>query len=266
MVADEITALASKSYVCRRHNPHQIKLSAKGCNKSVMLESNPVQAFSDVLHTRQSMQTMNRGIRLHGTTVKTYLQQKTAISFCYFKRHVLEDGVYTIPLNIVLNPVPIHFICLQTDCESLSSNYPLMFALSDGVQFITIRQAFVYAIVCFHHSPNISLLTKILNTQKDSHLNQIKTAVLPNDKWEVCKDDILIDIVEQRFQQNVLVMQANLCTDSNMSVANACPYDTYLGIGISPRELRWRPEYNANGRNMLGKIYDHMRECIKGAK
>ena len=46
----------------------------------------------------------NRGFRLDNQVMKTYSQVKTAINYSYWKRIVLEDGIHTVPLDVVLCP------------------------------------------------------------------------------------------------------------------------------------------------------------------
>ena len=43
---------------------------------------------------------------------------------------------------------------------------------------------------------------------------------------------------------------------------DTCEYDTYTGVGVNPKELRWRDNVNVMGRNALGELYVKMRKSI----
>ena len=42
----------------------------------------------------------NKGFRVVDNSMITYVQQKKGLSYYYYKRQVLEDGVTTVPLII----------------------------------------------------------------------------------------------------------------------------------------------------------------------
>ncbi|KAG2988366.1 hypothetical protein PC121_g10478 [Phytophthora cactorum] len=102
---DAMVSLSSKNYICYLPDEsYKVKVSAKGvqqsrgCNEDVL---NPL-GFESVVRDRITLRGTNRGFRLSKETksVITYSQTKTALSYFYDKRQVLEDGISTLPLDI----------------------------------------------------------------------------------------------------------------------------------------------------------------------
>jgi hypothetical protein len=54
----------------------------------------------DVLLSKKSGSSTNRGFRSMDNQVFTYFQERSGFSYFYPKRKVLEDGVSTAPLEI----------------------------------------------------------------------------------------------------------------------------------------------------------------------
>ena len=44
------------------------------------------------------------GFRMRGNMMCTYTQEKDAFSYLYCKRKLLDDGIETEPLDVILNP------------------------------------------------------------------------------------------------------------------------------------------------------------------
>ena len=78
---------------------------------------------------------------------------------------------------------------------------------------------------------------QIMATQNDIRLVQIQKQIVTNELWDVKASDILEDIITRRFEQHVTILQLLINIENEMPFANACPYDRYLGIGISSKEL-----------------------------
>ena len=54
--------------------------------------------FLTVLTNRRNGGGINRGFRVHDSSVMTYIQERAALTYFYGKRKVLEDGLSTAPL------------------------------------------------------------------------------------------------------------------------------------------------------------------------
>ena len=87
--------LSSKTYTC--WNEHLVKTSSKGVQKSNCLTP---QNYMDVLETQKNHYGVNRGFIARGGAVHSYESARKALSYNYFKREVLEDGVNTKPLDL----------------------------------------------------------------------------------------------------------------------------------------------------------------------
>ena len=70
----------------------------KGVNKGQF--ENPMSLYEHVLNTREDFRACNSGIRAKDLSMVTYKQYKNALTYFYPKRKVLEDGRWTVPLDI----------------------------------------------------------------------------------------------------------------------------------------------------------------------
>ena len=95
-----MVALNSKTYYCR-DSQGQDKFSSKGLQKKADADSLTYETYRRVLSTGLSGDGVNHGIRvgLNGQ-VYTYQQERTALSYVYLKRHVVDDGVHTELLHL----------------------------------------------------------------------------------------------------------------------------------------------------------------------
>jgi hypothetical protein len=99
---DEVVALCSKTYSVKCHKTQDVKFSSKGCNKSALTDVHNM--MTNVLVNKTDMLVENRGFRMHNNQVCSYIQEKKGLCYFYCKRKVLNDGISTEPLNIVLCP------------------------------------------------------------------------------------------------------------------------------------------------------------------
>ena len=95
---DEMVCLNSKTYILQSKHTSN-KISTKGVSKTQ--NSYTVSNFKSVLETHLSQTGINRGIKTdkHKHLV-TYTQSRTALTYMYIKRKVLDDGVNTEPLDL----------------------------------------------------------------------------------------------------------------------------------------------------------------------
>ena len=93
---DGFVGLNSKTYCFWGTESH--KASCKGISKR--LNDPQKEVYLNVLQMRQSQSGENQGFWVVDNKVLTYTQHRTAFSYFYSKRQVLEDGVSTVPLDI----------------------------------------------------------------------------------------------------------------------------------------------------------------------
>ena len=92
---DGFVGLCSKTYYCFGATD---KYSTKGLSK----RHNDIDkdTFLAVLTNRRSGGGINRGFRVRGSSVMTYIQERAALTYFYGKRKVLADGLSTAPLEV----------------------------------------------------------------------------------------------------------------------------------------------------------------------
>ena len=87
--------LCSKTYYCFGATD---KYSTKGLSK----RHNDIDkdTFLAVLTNRRSGGGVNRGFRVHNSSMMTYVQERAALTYFYPKRKVLADGLSTAPVDL----------------------------------------------------------------------------------------------------------------------------------------------------------------------
>ena len=120
-----------------------LKISFKGVNKSVVLKDNPLEIFNSVLQDKKSSGGVNVGFRMFDGKMSTYTQTRSAFPYLYFKREVLADGVTTKTLDIVKEPKPLSYFCIQEKAEALCCHYISAFEFECFI-LDNIYQAWVY--------------------------------------------------------------------------------------------------------------------------
>ena len=113
---ERMIGLSSKTYVVQKVGG-QTKISCKGINKRNLTE--PFKIYENVLKNQKSIASTNMGFRLRQNKIFTYQQTKFGLSYFYCKREVLQDGIRTAPLNIVLTPIKRNH---TTDTNSFSAS------------------------------------------------------------------------------------------------------------------------------------------------
>jgi hypothetical protein len=86
--------LCSKTYYCWGNDSD--KYAAKGVNKHRNVVNK--NTFLDVLRSQQSHRVENSGFRMVNGRMMTYTQAKSGMTYNYWKRVVLPDGIATEPL------------------------------------------------------------------------------------------------------------------------------------------------------------------------
>jgi hypothetical protein len=98
-VGKGVIALCSKTYLCFQESEQDQKLSTKGVSKRLNVLTK--EHFSKALYNQGNVVGLNRGFKRHNDgNIYTYKQTRTALSFFYGKRKVLEDYVTTEPTDM----------------------------------------------------------------------------------------------------------------------------------------------------------------------
>ena len=91
-MAKGMVALNSKTYLCW-NGEGASKYSSKGLTKKTNQLTKT--QFLDFLHTRQSVEGVNKGFMRKDNETFTYDQLKTGLTYFYAKQRVCVDGVST---------------------------------------------------------------------------------------------------------------------------------------------------------------------------
>ncbi len=95
-----MVGLCSKTYVVKGDT--ETKFSSKGISKRFV--ENPLDLYKSVLSTENPRSGLNKGFRVRNNTMYSYTQRRCGFSYFYCKRRVLDDGINTVPLDVVLCP------------------------------------------------------------------------------------------------------------------------------------------------------------------
>ncbi len=121
----------------------------------------------------------------------------------------------------------------------LSNFYPAEFTYN-GISFKNSEAAF-HAQKCKGTEMKFSQLTPSEAKRMGRHVKLRKD-------WEQVKDGIMLDIVREKFRQNLHLKQKLLSTGTQELIEGNTWNDTYWGV------------CNGRGRNQLGKILMKVRE------
>jgi len=91
-----MVALCSKSYYVWGENGD--KLSCKGCQKSTNIMNR--DHYISCLNKNEFQKCTNKGFRVNDKIMKTYVQEKIALTPLYSKGIVLKNGINIAPLDI----------------------------------------------------------------------------------------------------------------------------------------------------------------------
>ena len=93
-----MVALCSKSYYVWSSNENNNKYSCKGCQKN--LNNMKKEKYINCLFDMNFEKCKNRGFKIENKSIRTYEQEKIALTPIYAKGIVLKNGINIAPLNI----------------------------------------------------------------------------------------------------------------------------------------------------------------------
>ena len=240
-------ALCFKTYVL--DSPGGYKLSCKGVNKKSV--SDPVKIMTTVLENQISQSGINKGFRAKDNTMYTYTQKRVGFNYFYCKRRVLDDGIHTTPLNLVLSPWPEYnrHIFQDKPNSPLCNSYRFDLEM-DGLRFISVDHFLVFSLVKFHLG------------EEPSTIVQVETSW-----YEICKHKNNVNIKLSWYSELSKVLEAALrskytkCEDFKNALDNVegdeiifADKDTILGCGMQYNVAVLVPSKKYPGQNMLGSL------------
>lgn len=258
---DIFIGLCSKTYVCRSSDS-SLKLSCKGVNKSTILgQGGVIEMFKATLSDKQSRQGVNSGIRQYKMGMYSYIQKKDAFSYLYVKRCVDESGIYTTPLNIVLNPVPCSLFPIE-EIKEIGIDFRFSFKYGKW-RFTTLYQAMVYFKVlnsdCKENEQS-NFLRKVMRGKR-GEIEQVDRLVPSSIKWMDIMFWQIKDVIRKRLSQ-IPNAVSKLKGTHPLSLVYCNKLDHIWCAGEEWRVIRWLPTCDVPGKNYLGEIYESMRKEI----
>lgn len=172
----------------------------------------------------------------------------------------------TKTLNIIQEPCPVRFFCLQESLTALTMDYECVFPYN-GNEFQTMRQALIYAqrentnIVKQNLIEKHASLIDIMFTKSGYSLHKISKDLPISVKWITNRFKVLKDIAHQRTSYLDLYGLL-LASSQSKEIINADAMDRIFGVGQDYRFMRWLSnKKNEIGRSYLGCIY--MELCVE---
>ena len=188
----------------------------------------------------------------------TYEQQKQAFSYFYCKRVLLEDGISTEPLDLVLSPGHAQDICTFNRYQPLSPWYISEFCYHKYI-FTSVSQCLLHSKVVFHDEPD--LIPSVLLSDTKRELEDIDDKFVTKSKWALSWEQVLTDICKAKASQTAEVKQL-LIDSADQKLIYADEWDDTLGCGLTEKLAKLRPVISHPGNNIMGSVWEEVREKI----
>ena len=253
-----------------------VKISSKGLNKAAIeKKGDPYKMFTSVLETGVSQGATNVGFKIHRDKIYTYNCYRNALPFFYIKRKCFTPcSIFTTTYrDLVLNPVPKHYFCLYSDAFGLTLDDQRELQV-DQVTVSTLRQAHCYLkLKASLDTPEQAsktgrkkssqkmkqqtpqqMLTAILNTTDARQLDRLEKSIEVHEDFYTQEFDMMYQLVGLKINSYPNMLE-ELSKAGNSYIANTCPYNRRLGVGLSAKEVRFRAGAHLQGGNLLGKLW-----------
>lgn len=238
----KMICLSSKTYIISDNK--SFKMSCKGVMKSSVTD--PAKTFQNVLQQKQKVDVHNVGFRAHNNTMFTYTQRKTGFNWLYTKRKVLENGIDTKPLDIILTPWKAYNTYLiNSDCI-LHPEFDCEIEYQ-GVEFLSARQLYLYLI--FMEISKDNLANDVLNCQELYKLRIMKepSNISPDVKISVMTE--VFELVQNQLPEFNVVLRETRGREIMVS-----GIDNFWYTGVAYRYALVSDPAEYPGANHLGLI------------
>ena len=238
----EMIALSSKTYLLR--DGESCKISCKGVNKNSLLE--PLPIFHSVLNEKRSVSTVNRGFRAVNNFIYSYEQEKVGFGYFYCKRTVLEDGISTAPLDIVLCPWSNNLTEYVNSFDPLGLDFQC-YLKKDEREFQSAYQIYLYELILFHSG----------DSDEAYKLSQQKTneTIKCNEEWYKSRDSVMKNILILKLHQIMEVKNQLTVLQNKNIVYIDNNIDKYWSCGCKAKIAPLMNENSFPGMNKLGMLW-----------
>ena len=107
----------------------------------------------------------------------------------------------------------------------------------------------------------LSLKREIFKTKSSRYLHVLSRQIKTDDNWQLLQFVVMRDVVSSRMRY-VPGFKDSLISSGTVQLLNADCYDTFWGVGLNYKSVRWTKESDLCGRNHLGVILMDMRKVL----
>jgi ribA/ribD-fused uncharacterized protein len=193
------------------------------------------------------------------------LEEYKDVTYLHDDKLIIQGNTYTVS-NIDTITDRLHPVKLSTCTEGdtlffwsvnspLSNHHPSMFVVGDTC-YNCVEQYYMHqmAVVC----KDMNRAQAILDSDDPAVQKQIAKPLRPKD-WNNRGKEIMMTGLRAKFTQNKTLCDFLVRTNS-LVIAEASPYDTYWGIGLSLGDDKKTDHTRWRGDNKLGKLLEVVRE------
>ena len=250
----ELIALASKTYFLRRPGGrHSIK--AKGINKSALQD--PYDMYRRALFEKKSSSVANVGFRAHSNTMMSYTQRRTGFTYLYIKREIQEDGISTLPLQIVLNPwEKLNVLVLNAQSDCLSIEYQALME-KHGKLFTCALQLFLYEKAVSNDC--LQTAEEIVASKTQDGMYRAARNIKVQHAWYDQRDAVMEEILWQKIlnMKFRIITELRLIGDKTV-VQPGRPCMKYFTCGLIRGLAEITPPLQYPGDNALGQFWKNL--------
>ena len=256
---DTCIALSAKCYILS--SDKGVRIRAKGVPVQKLLD-NPLEAFFRVLKAKTTRTASVKGFMSNQGQVFTYeVSEKNALSYAYVKRLVMDDGFSTCTIPFKITNFPQTFECIVSEYELLSptcTHDAAYFTFDNRVQ-PSIMHALIQA--KNDQSPaSENSQEESPNLRDERAIFMYYHSIVCTEEWERAEFAILERIIRCRMDQIPFLYGLLMKKQSSLPFLYATEFSQILGCGANRHLARYHPPASKAGHNMVGKIYDKIKQ------
>ena len=213
--------------------------------------SDPIEIMSKVLEDQISRSSVNRGFRARNNTMFTYSQTRVGFNYFYCKRKILNDGIHTSPLDLVLSPWPDfnRHVFVYKPHDPLCNAHPFTLTVRN-LNFVSVDHYLVFSLVKFHQGEEQASVVQGETTW--SQIVKYKKDINVTLSWYVKLEELLEDVLNLKYDQ-CQAFKNSLVSLHTVEIVYA-DVDRFLGCGMPYKVAVLTPSQKYPGRNILGNI------------
>ena len=217
--------------------------------------TNAMEKFEQTLTTKNVTKSKNIGFRINKSIIHTYSQEKIGFNYFYCKRKVLEDGVTTVPLDIVVSPWEEKVLLVDDIHNPLSNLYQCKLTY-DGFSFCSSEHLYFYLIST--DAKKYDLCNRILDEMDPFDLEILMEEFNKSHQKEDDRERIMRFAILHKFTQNQeFRKKLRECSNSYIAYKQSSLSKediSFWGVTTSSSLVLVLSPSSLSGNNLLGKI------------